>query len=67
MEGVQRGVPTKLDWRVGRRYRVLEDPAREGLCVSVTYWGNARVRWVRLLLDDGSEKSFAPSHIALVG
>jgi hypothetical protein len=68
VEGVQRGVPTRLDWRVGRRFRVLySDPALEGECVSVTHWGKGKVRWVRLRLEDGSEKSYAPSHLALVG
>ena len=68
MESARRGVPTTLDVRVGRRYRILySDPVLEGECVSVTYWGRGKVRWIRLRLEDGSEKSYAPSHVVMVG
>lgn len=58
----ERGKPSTNDWRVGRTFRVGESP-RRGRCVSVTRWGNNRVRWVRLRLADGTESSFAPSHL----
>lgn len=65
------GTRTADHWRVGRRFRVLFDGFTEtgpvvGECVSVTPWGNDQVRWVRLRLADGSEKSFAPSHLHLL-
>ena len=56
------GRRTMYDSRVGHRFRVRGE-GREGVCVSVTPWGNNQVRWVRLRLEDGSEKSYAPSHL----
>lgn len=58
-------------WRVGRRHEVrdAQDTYRRGaggMCVSVTLWGRGRVRWVRLALDDGTEKSYAPSALRVV-
>lgn len=53
------------DWRVGLRFAVIGTPI-VGQCVSVTPWGNGRIRWVRLMLPSGDEKSYAPSHLRLV-
>lgn len=58
------GERTTDDWRVGRAFDVL--PLRLGLhgvCISVTPWGNDQVRWVRLRHPDGTETSYAPSHL----
>lgn len=57
-------------WRVGLRHRVMDaravrDPqgALEGVCQAVTYWGNGRVRWVRLAFTDGTVRSYSPTHV----
>ncbi len=47
---------------VGRRFRLFASRL-EGTCVSVTPWGNDRIRWVRLRHDDGTEKSYGPSYL----
>lgn len=58
------GKRTTDDWRVGRRFLVWGvKPRLVGECVSVTPWGNDQLRWIRLRFDDGTEKSFAPSHL----
>lgn len=54
------GVPTTAHWRVGLRHYVLVEK-KFGVCVSVTPWGRDKIRWVRLRLEDGTEKSFPPS------
>jgi hypothetical protein len=58
------GQRTTNDWRVGCTFRVWGvKPDLLGVCVSVTPWGNDQVRWIRLRFEDGTEKSFAPSHL----
>lgn len=39
------------------------EPGSVGRCISVTPWGNGRIRWVRLRFADGTEKSYAPTHV----
>jgi hypothetical protein len=59
------GTRTTDHWRVGKQHRVLWNPddQRMGVCVSVTYWGSKQVRWVRLLFEDGTEKSYSPREL----
>ena len=52
-------------WRVGRRHRI-SGTERFGMCTSVTAWGSNRIRWVRLALDDGTDRSFAPRELEVV-
>lgn len=59
------GVPTTEHWRVGREHVVIGAGGKRGVCVSVTPWGSNQVRWVRLWFGDGTEKSYAPSHLSL--
>ena len=56
------GQRTTLHWMVGRQFKVLGTEL-EGQCISVTPWGNNRIRWVRLVLPPGIERSYAPSHL----
>jgi hypothetical protein len=60
------GVRTTNHWRVYRYHRVRGADGPTGLCVSVTPWGNDQVRWVRLRFADGTEKSYAPSHLTVL-
>lgn len=60
------GTRTTDHWRVGLAH-VVVDPADglSGVCVSVTPWGNDRVRWVRLRLPDNTERSYSPAQLAV--
>ena len=55
--------PTENHPYVGRMFVAANAPDRVGRCVSVTPWGNDRIRWLRLRFHDGTQKSFAPSHL----
>lgn len=66
------GQRTTSHWRVGSRHYVFgtqpgADPHSVGVCVSVTPWGKDKIRWVRLRFEDGTERSYAPSHLQVVG
>lgn len=58
------GVPTTDHHLVGERFVVVGGD-QVGEAVSVTPWGGSRVRWIRLRFGDGSEKSYAPSHLRI--
>lgn len=64
MEWPAPGTRSTEHWRVGRDHQVFGGGERSvGMCVSVTYWGSGRIRWVRLRHHDGTEKSYAPSQV----
>ena len=69
------GKRTTRHWMVGRRFAVSGYTALPpslaplppiGECVSVTPWGNDRIRWIRLRFEDGTQKSYAPTHLILL-
>lgn len=58
------GERTTRSWHVGRKFRLWgKEDSPVGVCISVTPWGNDRIRWVRLRFEDGTERSYAPSHL----